>query len=185
MTVIQELAAEVGAHERTLRRGLSDGLVRGRRPTPRTVELAAGEVAYLRTHWPLLAKLRGVLRSERTVRLAVLIGSAARGELREDSDVDLVVAFADEGWRGRERVRERLSRAAGRPVDLVAVEAVEANPLLLDETLRDGRVLIDRDGRWAPLRARRAEVARAATHAASTLRRELHDLLGQLSAENA
>lgn len=48
MTVLQEVAEEIGAHERTLRRGLSDGLVRGRRPTPRTIELASGEVAYLR-----------------------------------------------------------------------------------------------------------------------------------------
>ena len=91
MTVLHEVAEQIGAHERTLRRGLSDGLLRGRRPSARTVELAPGEVAYVRANWPLLAALREALRSERSVRLAVLIGSAARGSLREGSDIDLLV----------------------------------------------------------------------------------------------
>ena len=87
MTILEEVAADVGVHERTLRRGLADGLLRGRRPTI----LAPGEATYLRAHWPLLSALRAVLRTERNVRLAMLIGSAARGELTEDSDVDLLV----------------------------------------------------------------------------------------------
>jgi hypothetical protein len=47
MTLLREIAEELGTHERTLRRGLASGLLRGRRPTPRTAELAAGEVRYL------------------------------------------------------------------------------------------------------------------------------------------
>ncbi len=183
MAVLDELAAELGAHERTLRRGLAEGLLRGRRPTPRTVELARGEVAYLRAYWPLLRALREALRSERTVRLAVLIGSAARGAMHEGSDVDLLVDLAGADWRGRDRLRGRLARAAGRPVDLVALDAAQEDPLLLDAALSDGRVLVDRDGQWGSLLARRAAVADAAARAAGTLRAELHALVADLSAD--
>jgi predicted nucleotidyltransferase len=183
VTVLHEVAEEIGAHERTLRRGLSEGLLRGRRPTPRTVELASGEVAYLRAQWPLLTALRETLRSERIVRLAVLIGSAARGTLRDTSDVDLLVELAGADWRAQDRLRERLTRVVRRPVDLVAVEAAEANPLLLDAALRDGRVLVDRDGRWPALLAGRSQVARAAARAADTLREEMHALVAELSGD--
>src|SRR5262245_52992238 len=132
MTVLRELAEEVGANERTLRRGLSEGLLRGRRPSARTVELARGEFAYVRAHWPLLRELREALSSERTVRLAVLIGSGARGTMQEGSDVDLLVDLAGADWRARDRLRERLARAAARSVDLVMLEAAQQDPLLLD-----------------------------------------------------
>jgi predicted nucleotidyltransferase len=183
MTVLHEVAEQIGAHERTLRRGLSEGLLRGRRPTARTVELAPGEVAYLRAHWPLLAALREALRSERNVRLAVLIGSAARGALHDASDVDVLVEFADANWRAQDRLRERLARAAGRPVDLVALESTVEDPLLLDAALRDGRVLIDRDRLWPSLLADRGRAARAAARAADELREELHALVSELSSE--
>jgi len=181
VTVLHELAQDIGAHERALRRGLSDGLLRGRRPSARSVELAPGEIAYLRLHWPLLAALREALRTERNVRLAVLIGSAARGALREDSDVDVLVELVDANWRGQDRLRERLARAAGRPVDLVALEAAIEDPLLLDAALREGRVLVDRDLRWASLLAGRRRAARAAARAADELREELHTLISELS----
>jgi predicted nucleotidyltransferase len=183
MTVLAELAEEIGVHERTLRRGLSEGLLRGRRPSPRTVELARGEVAYVRAHWPLLRALREALRSERNVRLAVLIGSAARGAMHDGSDVDLLVDLVEADWRGRDRLRERLARAAGRPVDLVALDAAEQDPLLLNAALRDGRVLVDRDEQWEPLQARRAAVADAAVRAAGALRSELHALVAELSGD--
>jgi predicted nucleotidyltransferase len=183
MTVLHEVAEEIGAHERTLRRGLSDGLLRGRRPTTRTVELAAGEVAYLRKHWPLLAALREALRTERNVRLAVLIGSAARGSMREASDVDVLVDLADANWRAQDRLRERLASAAGRPMDLIALEAAAQDPLLLDAALRDGRVLIDRDRRWSSLLAGRPQASRAAARAADELRGELHALVSELSSD--
>jgi predicted nucleotidyltransferase len=183
MTVLREVAEEVGAHERTLRRGLAGGLLHGRRPTSRTVELAPGEVNYLRTHWALLETLRAALRAERNVRLAVLIGSAARGALQERSDVDILVELVDAGWRGQDRLRERLGRAVGRPVELVALEAATRDPLVLHSVLRDGRVLVDRDRRWPSLLSRRAEVARAADDAAGELRDELHALLAELAGD--
>jgi predicted nucleotidyltransferase len=181
MTVLKELAEEVGTHERTLRRGLSGGLLRGRRPSARTVELAPGEAAYLRRHWTLLAALREALRREPNARLAVLIGSAARGQLRDGSDVDLLVDLADPGWRAQDRLRERLGAAAGRPVDLVLLDAARDDPLLLDAALRDGRVLTDRERRWPELLARRPAIAEAAAEAASELRGRLHALVSALS----
>lgn len=184
MTVLREVAEEIGVHERTLRRGLAGGLLRGHRPSARTVELASGEVAYLRSYWPLLAALREALRSERTVRLAVLIGSGARGALRDGSDVDLLVELADADWRTRDRLRERVSRAARRPIDFVSLDAAHADPLLLDSALRQGRVLVDRDGRWPSLLARRAQVARDAARAADALRAELHALVSELAARS-
>jgi predicted nucleotidyltransferase len=183
MTVLHELAEEIGANERTLRRGLSEGLLRGRRPSARTIELARGEFAYVRAYWPLLRALREALRSERTVRLAVLIGSAARGAMHEESDVDLLIDPAPADWRAQDRLRERLARAAGHSVDLVALEAVQQDPLLLDAALREGRVLVDRDGRWASLLASREAVADAAAEAAGALRDELHRLVAELSSD--
>jgi predicted nucleotidyltransferase len=181
MTLLRELAEELGTNERTLRRGLAQGLVRGRRPTPRRVELAAGEIRYLRANWQLLAAIREVLRTERVVRLAVLIGSAARGELRERSDVDLLVGLGDSDWRQRDRLSERLSRTVGRPVDLVSLEAVKADPLLLDAALREGRVVVDRDNAWPSLLADAPRIARLARRAEGRLRDELHELVSQLS----
>ena len=125
--------------------------------------------------------LREALRSEPGVLLAVLIGSVARGSSSESSDVDLLVELADASWRTQDRLRERLSRAAGRPVDLVALEAAEKDPLLLDDALRDGRVLVDRKERWPALLARRPDVARAAARAAVELRRDLHAQVSELS----
>lgn len=183
MAVLQELADQLGAHERTLRRGLSEGLVRGRRPTARTVELAAGEIAFLRAYWPLLAALREALRSERNVRLAVLIGSAARGTAGDDSDIDLLVELADADWRAQDRLRGRLVGLTGRPVDLVTLEAATEESLLLDAALRDGRVLVDRDHRWVSVLDRRGQIRRAAARAAVRRRAELHELVAELSGD--
>ncbi len=63
-------------------------------------------------------------------RLAVF-GSAVRGELRSDSDVDLLVAFApDADWSMFDHftMEEELTRLFGREVDLVTTRALEENP---------------------------------------------------------
>lgn len=48
-----------------------------------------------------------------------LFGSAARGELREDSDIDLVYSLGGtpRDYRTVERINENLERSLGRPVD--------------------------------------------------------------------
>lgn len=59
-----------------------------------------------------------------------LFGSAARGEAREDSDVDLFVDYDPEKFSFVEliRLRERLSHILGRPADLTTREGL--HPLL-------------------------------------------------------
>ncbi len=60
-----------------------------------------------------------------------LFGSAARGELRDESDIDVLVTFAPEaGWGMFDLVhmQDELAALLGRPVDLVEREAVETSP---------------------------------------------------------
>ena len=69
-------------------------------------------------------------RRWKIARLAVF-GSAVRGELRSDSDLDLLVAFrADADWTMLDHyaMEEELSRLFGRDVDLVSMQAVQENP---------------------------------------------------------
>lgn len=166
MGLVQELADEIGAHERTLRRAVSQGAVRGRRDRPRRLRLEPGERDYLRRHWLLLATLRKALRTERRVRLAVLYGSVARGDEDADSDLDLLVSFAGERPHDAYELGARLQRLVGRKVDVARLERTEATaPLLLDRVLDEGRVLIDRDGQWRALLGRRRAVRARAQRA--------------------
>lgn len=162
---LQHLAWEIGADERTLRRAVSAGAVRCRRPTPRRLEVGSAERAYLRSHWPLLAALRGVLRTEPNIRFAALFGSLARGDEHQGSDLDLVVELGKRDRRGMRRVQSKLERALGYPVELLYLADAERSPLLLDDLVREGRVLVDRAGRWPALRRRSREIARAARRA--------------------
>ena len=63
-------------------------------------------------------------------RLAVF-GSAAKGEARADSDIDLLATFApDAEWSmfDHYRMEDELVELLGREVDLVSKEAVDENP---------------------------------------------------------
>ncbi len=104
----------------------------------------------------------GALRAEREVRLAVLFGSTATGENTPVSDVDLLVVRREPDWRGYAALRGRLRGALGTPVDLVDLAQAEEQPTLLADVLREGRVLIDRDGLWGGLIARRGKILAAA-----------------------
>lgn len=159
MGTIQELAADLGAQERTLRRAAAQGALRSRRVGPRRLRLADGEQEYLRTHWPLLSALRRALRTEHRVRLAVLYGSFARGDDDSGSDVDLLVSLADDRPHASTQLGSRLQRLIGRRVDIAVLERVQANaPLLLDRILDDGRVLVDRDEHWRDLLNHRPQI---------------------------
>jgi predicted nucleotidyltransferase len=59
-----------------------------------------------------------------------LFGSAARGEAREDSDVDLFIDYDPERFSFVElvRLRDRLSQVLGRPADLTTRQGL--HPLL-------------------------------------------------------
>ena len=160
--LLEESAKRVECSERTLRRYVNSGLLRGRRVAGGQLELSRHEEDYLRSHWALLTKLMGTLRTERDVRLAVLFGSTATGENTPVSDVDLLVVRRARDWRGHVALRMRLRRALGMPVDLVELARAEEQPALLADVLRDGRVLIDRDGLWGALQARHEEILAAA-----------------------
>ncbi len=91
------------------------------------------------------AALQALARKYHIRRLS-LFGSAARGELRPDSDIDLLVEF-EEGkgpslW-GMVEVQEQFSRLfGGRPVDLVTPVILE-NPFRRRTIEPDLKVLID------------------------------------------
>ena len=58
-----------------------------------------------------------------------MFGSAARGEMRPDSDLDLLVDFKEDAHVGLlelSALRRELSSIAGRPVDLAAKPALKA-----------------------------------------------------------
>lgn len=89
------------------------------------------------------------------VRMLVLFGSAARGNVRADSDVDMAVLLDEEEDTSRLRVEieAALGRAAGRNVDVVYL--LDAPPQLRFEVARDGRLLLERvPHTWADFRAR-------------------------------
>jgi predicted nucleotidyltransferase len=162
MTTLDRLARDVGASGRTLRRAAARGLVKSTRPTPKRIEVTPGELRYVRRHWPLLEELVAALRTEPSVRLAVLFGSFARGESHAGSDLDLLVRIERKHDLALARLALRLSDRIGRRVQLVSLEDGQKSSLLLADVLRDGRVVIDRDGDWSRLRRRESAITRDA-----------------------
>jgi predicted nucleotidyltransferase len=157
-------AAALDFSERTLRRYVNDGLLKARRVGGQ-VELAPREERYLRSHHELLKALRGALRTERNVQLAVLFGSTATGEDGGSSDVDLMVSLLDDGPRSLASLRRRLQARLGRRVHLVVLEDAHEAPSLLADVLAEGRVVIDRNGLWPQLTDQRELVAERAARA--------------------
>lgn len=160
MTELGVLARDVGVHERTLRRAVNQGTLRGHRRSPRTLELPLSERLYVRRSWPLIATLRSALRAEQNVRLAVLFGSTARGTDTPASDIDVLVRLRDPGLERVVDLEERLAKASGRRVEVVRLEAVRDDPSFLGEVLEEGRVLVDREEVWSALRSREPALRR-------------------------
>jgi uncharacterized protein len=88
----------------------------------------------------IISKLRAhesELRAAGVTSLA-LFGSAARGEQREDSDIDVVVKLSDEARRGGfayfgriDSLSRRLAEILKRPVDVIA------EPIMKDRLRRE------------------------------------------------
>lgn len=148
------LAEEVGVNERTLRRALSQGTLRGLRPTPRKLELSLCEREYVRRSWRMLAMLRAALRTEQNVRFALLFGSAATGIDTPTSDIDILVDMRDPSFERTVDLGTKLTRLTDRYVDVVELKEAEAEPAFLAQIVADGRVLVDREGLWPRLRLR-------------------------------
>jgi predicted nucleotidyltransferase len=161
MTDLALLAREVGVHERTLRRAVAEGSLRAARPSPRTLDISLSEREYVRHSWKLLSALRATLRTEHNVRFALLFGSAARGTAAPASDVDVLVALRDSDLERVVELSTKLSEATGRRVDVVRLEDAASEPAFLADVIRDGRVLVDREGLWPQLRSREPRLRRA------------------------
>ena len=155
--------------------------MRANRPSPRKIQIGPDERVYLRSHWQILSRLREALRTEPSVRAAVLFGSVARGDSQDDSDLDLLVDFKDNAPGTWLDVRRRLEDATGRQIQFVPVDSAKRSPLLLSEILIDGRPLVDREELWTSLQASKGSVERAAR----TKTRERAATLAGLSAPKA
>jgi predicted nucleotidyltransferase len=88
------------------------------------------------------SKALAILCTEHGVRRLRIFGSAARGEDRPDSDVDLIVDFGrPTGFVELLRLERLLSEFFGRPVDLVTEPALD--PYIRDSVLSSASVLFD------------------------------------------
>jgi predicted nucleotidyltransferase len=145
---LAETAASLGCSERTLRRYVNGGALRGRRMTPKGLEISREEERYLESHWALLSALTRALRTERDVRLAVLFGSSAVGEDGVDSDVDVLVSHRRTGPLSLAGLASRLGRALGKRAHVVSLEQARTSPSLLADIVKEGRPLLDRDCLW-------------------------------------
>lgn len=160
MTGLALLAQEVGVHERTLRRAVAQGTVRAARPSPRTLKLSLSERQYVRRSWRLLSALREALRTEQNVRFALLFGSTATGTATATSDIDVLIDLRDPSLERLLDLGAKLAVTAGRQVELVRLQDVEAEPLFLAAIVAEGRVLVDRERLWPKLRRRQPALQR-------------------------
>ena len=95
----------------------------------------------------------------------------------------LLAEFRRDGVGARADARERLEAAAGRRVQLVGLAEAKASPLLLADILRDGRVLVDRDGEWRKLKRRERAIQQQAREADRRLDEEAWAALEHLDSE--
>lgn len=95
----------------------------------------------------LITKLKDALGEHEDVVVAYLFGSAARGELRPSSDVDVAILLSSSDAPTLASMRlglqADLQEAVHRPVDLVILNT--ASPDLIHRVLRDGVLLVERD----------------------------------------
>lgn len=173
MNELRLLANQVDTSERTLRRAVNQGALRGTRLSPRRLRLPEAEKRYVADRWPLLAGLREILRTEQNVRFALLFGSMARGDDVDSSDVDLVVEMRDAGLDRIVDLSIKLEDHLGRGVDLLTTEEARGNPSLFADAIAEGRVLIDRENDWEALQASEARLRRLGRRRDSRRKREV------------
>jgi predicted nucleotidyltransferase len=98
----------------------------------------------------LVERMRPLLSGYRQIAAAWLFGSAARGELRPDSDIDVGILLRDPQATAADEyllLAELTARleviAAPRPVDVVLLE--HQGPVFAHEALIDGLLIVEPD----------------------------------------
>ena len=86
-------------------------------------------------------RLAEICRNHGVTRLRIF-GSAARGEVRPDSDIDLIADFAAPvGFFGLIRFEDALSEFFGRSVDLVTEPGL--SPFIREDVLASAAIIFD------------------------------------------
>jgi predicted nucleotidyltransferase len=156
---VTNLARELGTTDRTLRRLAALGTISSGHRRGRPARAVLQEASYLKNHWSVLSRLRGALRTEPRVVLALLFGSVAAGSDTPESDIDLAVAIdGDHDLTDLHRLRVRLSQKLRRRVDLFDLDDLIAQPGLLAGVLDEARPVVDRAYVWPRLRAARGRL---------------------------
>jgi predicted nucleotidyltransferase len=89
-------------------------------------------------------EILAVVRTQRTIRLAILFGSLAAGRGGVESDLDLAIDIGQCLTAGEKMALiSNLSEKTGRPVDLIDLRAI-GEPLL-GQILRHGRRILGSD----------------------------------------
>ena len=149
------LATELGTSDRTLRRLTESGLIRSLRRARGHHPLPLTEEEWLRGHWKVVSGLRRALRSEPSVRAALLFGSVAKGTDTPASDIDVVVDLQSDDQMDLRGLRRRLARKLGRSIDLFLLSDLEAEPERLLPIVSHARPIVDRVGAWQKLSQQR------------------------------
>ena len=97
----------------------------------------------------LAASVRNVLASAPSVAAAWIFGSMARGDVRDDSDLDVAILLRDPTSTAASESEEllqlaaMLEKAAGRAVDVVVLGLMD--PIIAHRVLSEGTLVFDED----------------------------------------
>ncbi len=150
-----ELANQLGTSDRTLRRLVEAGVIRSLRRASGHHPVPIAEEEWLRGHWQVISGLRRALRSEPSVRAALLFGSVAKGTDTPASDIDVVVDLQSDNQMDLRGLRRRLAGKLGRSIDLFLLSDLEAEPERLLQIVSHARPIVDRVGTWQRLSQQR------------------------------
>jgi len=85
----------------------------------------------------ILDSVKDLLKEKYAVKSLAIFGSFARGEQKEESDIDILVEFNKPIGLAFIELGDFLSEVLGVKVDLVTAEMVRKNPLLKENVERD------------------------------------------------
>lgn len=101
----------------------------------------------------MLKVLKDYFEGRKDIAFAFLFGSAARGKIREEADVDIAVYFWPEKeveweafgktYKGERRIALDLERLLKKEIDLIVLNRARA--ILADEIVRRGQPIVIKD----------------------------------------